>query len=353
MSPGRSIWRGSGSPCCSHGWVFNGFKKRVLSWTTQEWTCRADGYPDRVSSVTHVTSGGTRSTPCDGHQFTATAAYVVREIAAEGHDPVLSISGRAAQLRRATRARRSVVRATGHRAAHHLHWTTFKDCPSSRRSPGAVARLRSMARYRKQGALADVFRGVMSPPYFRSRPMQLLGDVRSKGWGRRLRGRRARCAPVGPAHRSDLGFRSRSKLVRRLPLRSRAGHRPRRPWTDFTPPSSSSATGSTAHHDAAAHRGGVQGEAPLGHCTIDYAVHVAAKQALARWCCSTLSNPWRRSSRYDSARRADRSASIGGPKRFVASSDGLRLTLVHQRATDQRSALPEQFGDGNRPRRCW
>ena len=237
-----------------------------------------------------VTFHGVRgSTPCDGHQFaryggnTSCVAVAVRGPAADDLRP----RHRAAQLRRAARRGRAARGLPRQRScSSHLHWDHVQGLPffAPLAAGGGVGR--RLRPEQDDGPLGEVFAGVMQPPYFPIRPDELGGDVAvPRRRRRRLPASTARrCARAGSATSARRsGSASSGGRLGRVPLRSRArAPYPTTPTTTSRPSVLELCDGvDLLIHDAQHTTEEYELKRHWGHCTIDYAVHVA-REAGAR-----------------------------------------------------------------------
>ena len=272
-------------------------------------------------AATQVTFHGVRgSTPCDGHAVRRATAATRRasRSAREGHDPGVFDLGTG--LRNyGDAARRRAAGVDGlprHRAAHATcTGTTSRACRSSRRCTAGGGVVDVYGPQQDDGPLGEVFRGVMRPPYFPITPRPARGDGRvPRRRRRRLRGqRREGAVALGPPRRPDARVPGRAgRRLGRLPLRPRARARcPTTPTTSSPTRCSSSATASTCSSTT---RSTPPSEYELkrhwGHCTVDYALHVAKRGGCPRrWRCSTTPDARRRRGRHASC--ATRSELLG------------------------------------------
>jgi phosphoribosyl 1,2-cyclic phosphodiesterase len=133
-----------------------------------------------VSPATHVNFWGVRgSTPCDGHQFDRYGGNTsCVEVASEGHDPVILDLGTG--LRNYGDSIAAAGGLDGYRATvllTHLHWDHIQGLPFFAPLAAGGGTVTIVGPHQEAGPLADVFRGVMSPPYFPITPEELRGDV--------------------------------------------------------------------------------------------------------------------------------------------------------------------------------
>ena len=165
--------------------------------------------------------------------------------------------------------------------------TTCRACRSSRRCTTPASTLDIYGPRQDDGPLGEVFAQMMRPPFFPIRPDGLSADVRFHDTGdddfpiglAKVRSRWVR--HVGPT----LGFRVEwNGALGRVHPRPRAGLLSRRPRRlRARTRSSSSATASTCLiHDAQHTPEEYEPKRHWGHCTVDYAVHVARESGAKR-----------------------------------------------------------------------
>jgi phosphoribosyl 1,2-cyclic phosphodiesterase len=284
--------------------------------------------------VTQVNFWGVRgSTPCDGHQFDRYGGNTsCVEIAADGHDPLLLDLGTG--LRNYGEQLANDGRSQGFHATvllTHLHWDHIQGLPFFAPVAGGGGSLAIYGPVQERGALADVFRGVMSPPYFPITPEQLVGDVAFEAVsaddfavdGAKVRARWVRHTDPTLGFRVEIESASVAYLSDHGP-----GTVPEDP-DDFIPPDVLELCDGVdlLIHDAQHTTEEYEKKRHWGHCTIEYAVHVA-REAGARTLVLFHHCPTHGDDRLDTILRDahDFSARLGGPE-VVAASDGLRLTL--------------------------
>ena len=163
--------------------------------------------------------------------------------------------------------------------------TTSRACRSSHPVAAGGGAIDVFGPEQDAGPLDVVFRGVMSPPVLPDPARTAAAIVTFQG-GRQRRLRRQRRQgqrPLGAPHRSHARVPRRDGgHLGRLPVRSRAGHRARRPRRYIPTTCSTCATASTSLiHDAQHTTSEYEMKRHWGHCTIEYAVHVA-REAGAR-----------------------------------------------------------------------
>ena len=232
-----------------------------------------------------VTFHGVRgSTPCAGPQYARYGGHsscVVLE--ADDQPPIVFDLGTGLR-----RVRPHVHAATFHGTAllSHLHWDHVQGLPFfvPLHQPGAT--LDVYGPRQDEGPLGDVFAQMMRPPFFPIRPTDLIGDVRFHGtadddfpvglakvrsrWVRHVGptlGFRVEWNGVSVAYLPDHGPGTISDRRRRLrAARSARAVRRRRPADPRRAAHAPTSTSAKRH---------------WGHCTVDYAVHVA-REAGAR-----------------------------------------------------------------------
>ena len=284
--------------------------------------------------MTQVNFWGVRgSTPCDGHQFDRYGGNTsCVEIAADGHDPVLLDLGTG--LRNYGEQLVADGRSQGYHATvllTHLHWDHIQGLPFFAPVAGGGGSLAVYGPVQEGGPLADVFRGVMSPPYFPITPEQLVGDVAFEAVsaddfavdGAKVRARWVRHTDPTLGFRVEIEGASVAYLSDHGP-----GTVPEDP-DDFIPPDVLDLCDGVdlLIHDAQHTTEEYEHKRHWGHCTIEYAVHVA-REAGVRTLALFHHCPTHGDDRLDTILRdaQDLSARLGGPE-VVAASDGLRLTL--------------------------
>jgi len=282
----------------------------------------------------HVNFWGVRgSTPCDGHQFDRYGGNTsCVEIAAEGHDPVLLDLGTG--IRNYGEQLAVDGRSQGFRGTvllTHLHWDHIQGLPFFAPVATGSGSLAIYGPAQEEGALSDVFRGVMSPPYFPITPEELLGDVAFEDVsaddfavdGAKVRARWIRHTDPTLGFRVEIEGASVAYLSDHGP-----GTVPDDP-DDFIPPDVLDLCDGVDLfiHDAQHTTEEYVTKRSWGHCTIEYAVHVA-REAGARRLALFHHCPTHGDDRLDTILHdaQEFSACIGGPE-VVAASDGLRLTL--------------------------
>ena len=201
----------------------------------------------------------------------------------------------------------------------HLHWDHVQGLPFFAPVAAGGGSIDVYGPEQGDRPLGEVFTGVMSPPYFPIRPTSSAATSRSRRRRRRLRRQRREGAlPVDPPRRPD------PRVPRRLEGVSVAYLPDHGPGTvptiadDFVPDDVLDLCDGVdlLIHDAQHTPRSTSSSGSWGHCTIDYAVHVAkeagaAQLALFHHCPSHGDDADRR----DPARRPRPvGAGIGGPR---------------------------------------
>jgi ribonuclease BN (tRNA processing enzyme) len=289
-----------------------------------------------------VTFHGVRgSTPCDGQQYArygGNTSSVALE--APGHAPVIFDLGtgvraygdvvsakHAAELN----ANRAVSPYEAHVLLTHLHWDHIIGLPFFTPAFRPDARVAVHGPRQIEGPLADVFAGVMRPPYFPITPDQLGGDVSFVDVGNdefalngaKVRSRWVRHTDPALGFRVDLDGFSVTYISDHGP-----GCVPDDP-DDYIPPGVFELCDGIDMliHDAQHTLGEYDAKRHFGHSSIEYAVHVARESGVRRLVlfhhCPTHSD--------DDVDRIlvhaqDLSARVDGPE-IIAAHEGLRLEL--------------------------
>lgn len=287
-----------------------------------------------VSPRTRVTFWGVRgSTPCDGHQYDRYGGNTsCVEIASEGHDPVVFDLGTG--LRSYGEHLEAEGRRDGYRASvllTHLHWDHIQGLPFFAPLAAGGGAITVFGPEQADGPLAEVFRGVMSPPYFPITPEQLRGDVGFEAVGRDdfpANGAKVKARWVRHTD-PTLGFRVEIDgfAVAYLPDHG-PGTVPDDPELYVPDDVLELCDGADlVIHDAQHTTSEYELKRSWGHCTVEYAVHVA-REAGARELALFHHCPSHGDDRLDEILRDARDlvARTGGPP-VVAASDGLVLEL--------------------------
>jgi phosphoribosyl 1,2-cyclic phosphodiesterase len=287
-----------------------------------------------VPSPTHVTFWGVRgSTPCDGHQYDRYGGNTsCVEIASEGHDPVILDLGTGLRSYGDELAQQGRLQGYhAHVLLTHLHWDHIQGIPFFAPLAAGGGTCEVYGPVQEAGPLDVVFRGVMSPPYFPITPEQMNGVVTFQGVDAddfALNGVKVRSRWVRHTD-PTLGFRVEVEGVSVAYLSDHGpGTVPDDP-DDYVPRDVLELCDGVdlLIHDAQHTTSEYEMKRNWGHCTIEYAIHVAresgAKQlALFHHC------PSHGDDKVDEIMRDARDlvARIGGPDVFAA-ADGMRHNL--------------------------
>jgi phosphoribosyl 1,2-cyclic phosphodiesterase len=287
-----------------------------------------------VSASTHVNFWGVRgSTPCDGHQFDRYGGNTsCVEIASDGHAPLLFDLGTG--LRNYGDELAAEGRLDGYAATvllTHLHWDHIQGLPFFAPLAAGGGGMTIIGPHQSGGSLGEVFGGVMSPPYFPIRPEELRGSVAFESVGNddfAVNGAKVRSRWVRHTD-PTLGFRVE---VEGLSVAYLSDHGPGvviDDPDDYVPDDVLALCDGVdlLIHDAQHTAEEYEIKRSWGHCTIDYAIHVA-KEAGARQLALFHHCPSHGDDRLDTILRdaCDLSARIDGPS-VLAASDGLRIKL--------------------------
>jgi ribonuclease BN (tRNA processing enzyme) len=254
------------------------------------------------------------------------------EIASEGHDPVVFDLGTG--LRSYGEHLEAEGRRDGYRASvllTHLHWDHIQGLPFFAPLAAGGGAITVFGPEQADGPLAEVFRGVMSPPYFPITPEQLRGDVGFEAVGRDdfpANGAKVKARWVRHTD-PTLGFRVEIDgfAVAYLPDHG-PGTVPDDPELYVPDDVLELCDGADlVIHDAQHTTSEYELKRSWGHCTVEYAVHVA-REAGARELALFHHCPSHGDDRLDEILRDARDlvARTGGPP-VVAASDGLVLEL--------------------------
>lgn len=294
-----------------------------------------------VSSPTHVTFWGVRgSTPCDGHQYDRYGGNTsCVEVSAAGHDPLIFDLGTG--LRSCGEQVVAEGRREGYRAnvlLTHLHWDHIQGLPffgPLAAGGGAVA---VYGPEQEEGPLGEVFAGVMRPPYFPILPDELRGAVAFQGVGAddfALNGAKVRTRWVRHTD-PTLGFRVEIEGVVVAYLSDHGPGTVADDPDDYVPREVLELCDGAdlVIHDAQHTLAEYQLKRTWGHCTIDYAVHVA-REAGARELALFHHCPGHGDDKVDEILRDARDlvARIGGPEVFAA-ADGMTRGVGARAAGD-------------------
>jgi phosphoribosyl 1,2-cyclic phosphodiesterase len=297
------------------------------------------GTIDVVSSATHVTFWGVRgSTPCDGHQFDRYGGNTsCVELAADGHDPILFDLGTG--LRSCGEQLARDGKLDGYHASvllTHLHWDHIQGLPFFAPLAAGGGTVEVFGPVQEGGTLDEVFTGVMSPPYFPIRPDEMNGAVSFQGVSGEdfaLNGAKVRARWVRHTD-PTLGFRVEVEGVSVAYLSDHGpGTVPDDP-DDFVPRDVLELCDGVdlLIHDAQHTNGEYETKRNWGHCTIEYAIHVA-REAGARELALFHHCPTHGDDAVDEILRDARDlvARIGGPEVFAA-ADGMRRLVPRRDA---------------------
>jgi phosphoribosyl 1,2-cyclic phosphodiesterase len=288
-----------------------------------------------VSPATHVTFWGVRgSTPCDGHPFDRYGGNTsCVEVASVGHDPLIFDLG--------TGLRNYGVRLTeeGRLAGYHatvllthLHWDHIQGLPFFAPMAAGGGTMEVYGPEQADGPLDVVFGGVMKPPYFPIRPEQLRGTVSFQGVGgddyavdgAKVRSRWIRHTDPTLGYRVEIEGVSVAYLPDHGP-----GTVPDDP-DDYVPNDVLELCDGVdlLIHDAQHTKSEYELKRDWGHCTIEYAVHVA-RESGARELALFHHCPSHGDDRLDEILRdaRDYSARIDGPEVFAAADSTKHLVL--------------------------
>lgn len=213
----------------------------------------------------------------------------------------------------------------------HLHWDHIQGLPFFAPLAHAGAALEVYGPAQREGSLGDVFAGVMRPPYFPIRPHDLDGEVAFTGLGNddfTVDGVRVRSCWVRHTDPA-LGFRVDVDGTSVVYISDHGqGCCPDMPL-DYVPHEVLELCDGVdlLIHDAQHTVEEFAAKPHFGHCTADYAVHVA-RESGARTLALFHHDPVHDDDQVDRMRDAacDVSARLGGPE-IVAAYEGLRVPL--------------------------
>ena len=235
----------------------------------------------------------------------------------------------------------------------HLHWDHMQGLPFFMPLHEEGATLDIYGPRQAEGSLGEVFAQMMRPPFFPirpSRPRRRRSLPRHRR--RRLPGRaREGALALGPPRRADARFPRRvERRVGRVPPRPRPGLRSSSDADDYVPHGVLELCDGVdlLIHDAQHTTAEYEPKRHWGHCTVDYALHVAARvRRRSSSCCSTTTR-CTATTRWIASRttRASSAARMGGPEVTVA-RDGLELQLRRTRP----STAPGRAMSPSAPRR--
>jgi phosphoribosyl 1,2-cyclic phosphodiesterase len=242
-----------------------------------------------VARGAEVTFWGVRgSTPCDGHQFDRYGGNTsCVEVSADGHPPLIldlgtGLRNYGEQIARAGRLR-------GYEATvllSHLHWDHIQGLPFFAPLAAGGGSVHVIGPAQAAGPLDRVFEGVMRPPYFPIKPHELRGDVTFQGVdrddfavnGAKVRTRWIRHTDPTLGYRVDLEGVSVAYLPDHGP-----GTVPDHP-DDYIPADVLELCDGVdlLIHDAQHTKEEYEHKRNWGHCTIEYALHVANESGARR-----------------------------------------------------------------------
>jgi phosphoribosyl 1,2-cyclic phosphodiesterase len=287
-----------------------------------------------MSGTAEVNFWGVRgSTPCDGDQFNRYGGNTsCVEVAVPGHEPILFDLGTG--LRNLGEHLEQTGQREGYQATvllSHLHWDHIQGLPFFAPLAAGGGSVQIIGPHQPEGPLADVFRGVMQPPYFPITPEQLLGQVAFDSVGRedfahlgaKIRSRWVRHTDPALGFRVEIEGKSVAYLSDHGP-----GTVPTDP-DDYVPDDVLELCDGVdlLIHDAQHTSEEYETKRSWGHCTVEYAILVgrlagAKELALFHHC------PSHGDDRMDTILRDARDlvARTGGPEVFAA-HDGMRHAL--------------------------
>ncbi len=274
------------------------------------------------------------STPCDGPQYAWYGGNTsCVELSTPGHTPIVFDLGTG--LRSYGEHLRAAHALQGYRATvlvTHLHWDHVQGLPFfAPVSTGGGA----VEVYGPDHHTADfdtLFTGLMSPPYFPVRPDQLAGSVRFHDVGpddfavngAKVRARPVRHTGVTLAYRVEMEGVSVAYVPDHGP-----GCSPEHD-DDWVPDDVLELCDGVdlLIHDSQHTPEEFAAKRSWGHCTADYALHVAREAGVQRLALFHHC-PSHGDDALDAITRQtqDESAAAGGPE-VLAAADGLRLTLL-------------------------
>jgi phosphoribosyl 1,2-cyclic phosphodiesterase len=269
------------------------------------------------------------STPCCGEQYRRYGGHSsCVAVTAEGHSPVVFDLGTGLR----PWGERLGCDAPLHASAllTHLHWDHVQGLPFFKPLFNAGTTFDVYGPRQDGGPLGEVFTGLMQPPYFPVRPDQLAADIRFHDTGdddfpvghAKVRSRWVR--HVGPTlgYRVELNGASVAYI---------SDHGPgcRDDADDFVPEEILELCDGVdlVIHDAQHTAEEYAPKRHWGHCTYNYAVHVA-REAGAKLLALYHHDPVHGDDAVDAiaANAADVSARVGGPE-VIAAAEGMVLEL--------------------------
>jgi phosphoribosyl 1,2-cyclic phosphodiesterase len=285
-----------------------------------------------MSAPVTVTFQGVRgSTPCEGREYERYGGHsscVALEVA--GETPIVFDLG--------TGLRPLGVRLGGpvtmHALLTHLHWDHMQGLPFFAPALNGDSVMTIIGPQQHEGSLADVFRGIMRPPYFPITPDVLPADVRFEGVGddeiaigqAKVSTRWVR--HVGPT----LGFRVQwhGVSIAYLPDHGQGCGDTRS--DDYVPDGVLELCDGVdlLIHDAQHTTEEFGPKRNWGHCTVDYAVHVA-REAGVRTLALFHHDPAHGDDMMDQlTREAEDMAAARGVPDLVAAREGMVLSLAQE-----------------------
>jgi len=221
------------------------------------------------------------STPCDGHQFDRYGGNTsCVEVASEGHDPIIFDLGTG--LRNYGDELAAEGRLDGYRATvllTHLHWDHIQGLPFFLPLAAGGGNVTVIGPHQEDGPLGTVFRQVMSPPYFPITPEELRGDVAFESVANddfALNGAKVRSRWVRHTD-PTLGFRVEMEGVSVAYLSDHGPGTVPDDADDYVPRDVLELCDGVdlLIHDAQHTADEYEIKRTWGHCTIEYAIHVA------------------------------------------------------------------------------
>ena len=293
-----------------------------------------DGYPPPVPGGVNVHFYGVRgSTPCDGPgiaRYGGNTSCVVLEAA--GRPPVVFDLGTGLRNYGTDLCEAGLdAHYAGIALLTHLHWDHIQGLPFFAPLHSANAALDVYGPAQREGSLGDVFAGVMRPPYFPIRPHDLEGEVAFTGLGNddfTVDGVRVRSCWVRHTDPA-LGFRVDVDGTSVAYISDHGqGCCPDLPLDHIPHEVLELCDGADVLiHDAQHTVEEFAAKPHFGHCTSDYAVHVA-RESGARTLALFHHDPVHDDDQVDRMREAacDVSARTGGPE-IIAAYEGMCVAL--------------------------